>query len=277
MLRHALPLLAVIALIGLAGATYVSVQGPVNANLTNNGFVYLGKVGPGESFYILASATTTNASGAVVNIGWDRLEAVNLPGGWSMQASPLYENPMKLKVSVPYNISGTYNLTIRAVNVGNYSRLGNLTFTSQVDVTNNVFNVSVSPRNISAGVGQPVDINVKIVNTGIADEPFNISAQGLPAWNFSDDVIALHSRTSSFVYPVYVNEPGIYPFNLTITSATGHLVQDEYPISFSVVASLYNDYSAIGNGVVLSPVIFEPVYAIDYLLSYLMGNGNGNS
>ena len=277
MLRHVLPLFAVLALIGLAGATYVSVQGPVNANLTNNGFVYLGKVGPGESFYILASATTTNASGAVVNIGWDRLEAVNLPGGWSMQASPLYENPMKLKVSVPYNISGTYNLTIRAVNVGNYSRLGNLTFTSQVDVTNNVFNVSVSPRNISAGVGQPVDINVKIVNTGIADEPFNISAQGLPAWNFSDDVIALHSRTSSFVYPVYVNEPGIYPFNLTITSATGHLVQDEYPISFSVVASLYNDYSAIGNGVVLSPVIFEPVYAIDYLLSYLMGNGNGNS
>ena len=215
MLRHALPLFAVLALIGLAGATYVSVQGPVNANLTNNGFVYLGKVGPGESFYILASATTTNASGAVVNIGWDRLEAVNLPGGWSMQASPLYENPMKLKVSVPYNISGTYNLTIRAVNVGNYSRLGNLTFTAQVDVTNNVFNVSVSPSNISAGVGQPVDINVKIVNTGIADEPFNISAQGLPAWNFSDDVIALHSRTSSFVYPVYVNEPGIYPFNLT--------------------------------------------------------------
>ena len=261
----------------MAGATYVSVQGPVNANLTNNGFVYLGKVGPGESFYVLASATTTNASGAVVNIGWDRLEAVNLPSGWSMQASPLYENPMKLKVSVPYNISGTYNLTIRAVNVGNYSRLGNLTFTAQVDVTNNVFNVSVSPRNISAGVGQPVDINVKIVNIGIADEPFNISAQGLPAWNFSDDVIALHSRTSSFIYPVYVNEPGIYPFNLTITSATGHLVQNEYPISFSVVASLYNDYSAIGNGVVLSPVIFEPVYAIDYLLSYLMGNGNSNS
>ncbi len=277
MLRYALPLFAALALIGLAGATYVSVQGPVNANLTNNGFVYLGKVGPGESFYVLASATTTNASGAVVNIGWDRLEAVNLPSGWSMQASPLYENPMKLKVSVPYNISGTYNLTIRAVNVGNYSRLGNLTFTAQVDVTNNVFNVSVSPRNISAGVGQPVDINVKIVNTGIADEPFNISAQGLPAWNFSDDVIALHSRTSSFVYPVYVNEPGIYPFNLTITSATGHLVQNEYPISFSVVASLYNDYSAIGNGVVLSPVIFEPVYAIDYLLSYLMGNGNSNS
>ncbi len=274
MLRYALPLFAVLALTCLAGATYVSVQGPVNANLTNNGFVYLGKVGPGESFYVLASATTTNASGSVVNIGWDRLEAVNLPSGWSMQASPLYENPMKLKISVPYNISGTYNLSIRAVNVGNYSRLGNLTFTAQVDVTNNVFNVSVSPRNISAGVGQPVDINVKVVNTGIADEPFNISAQGLPAWNFSDDVIALHSRTSSFVYPVYVNEPGVYPFNLTITSATGHLVQDEYPISFSVVASLYNDYSAIGSGVVLSPVIFEPVYAVDYLLSYLMKSGN---
>ncbi len=274
MLKQAFSIFVILSLIGLSSATYVSIQGPVMANLTNNGFLHLGKVGPGESFYILASATTTNASGASVNIGWDQLEAVNLPNGWSEQASPLYENPMKLKISVPYNITGTYNLTIRAVNVGNYSRLGNLTFTSQVEVTNNVFNISVSPRNISAGVGQPVDININVVNTGIADEPLNISAQGLPAWNFSDDVIALHSHTTSFSYPVYVSEPGIYPFNLTITSATGHLIQQAYPISFSVVASLYNDYSAIGSGVVLSPVVFEPVYAIDYLLSYLLGNGN---
>ena len=273
MLRSYLLILAILPIIGLASATYVSVQGPVTANLTNNGFIYLGKVGPGESFYILASATTTNASGSLVNIGWDQLEAINLPSGWSQQASPLYENPMKLKISAPYNTTGKYNLTIRAVNVGNYSKLGNLTFTAQVLVTKDVFNISVSPTQISSGVGKPADINITVVNTGIVDEPLNISAQGLPAWNYSEDVIALHSHTTSFVYPVYVNEPGVYPFNLTITSATGNLIERAYPINFNVLVNLYSDYSAIGQGVILSPVIFEPVYAIDYLLSYLLGNG----
>ncbi len=270
-------ILAAFAVVSLSNATYVAVQGPVSANLTNNGFVYLGKIGPGESFYVLASATTTNASGVVVNIGWDRLEAVNLPNGWVGQSSPLYENPMKLKITAPYNTTGTYNLTIRAVNVGNYSRLGNLTFTAQVDVENNVFNITVNPTQISSGVGQPTNININIVNTGISDEPFNISAQGLPAWNFSEDVIALHSTTTSFTYPVYVDEPGSYPFNLTITSATNHLIQQPYPISFSVVASLYNDYSAIGKGVILSPVIFEPAYAIEYLISYIASMYSGST
>src|ERR1700681_460969 len=81
-------------------ATYLSVVGPVQAVLYNNGNITLGKVGPGESFYVLASATTTNQSGFLVNIGWDTLQAVSLPSGWSSQSSPLYENPMKMKITV---------------------------------------------------------------------------------------------------------------------------------------------------------------------------------
>lgn len=161
-MRDPLPIFASLALITLllptVGATYLQVEGPISSGqLPNNASIYLGKVGPGESFYVLASATTTNQSGAVVNIGWDRLEAVNLPGSaWQQEPSLLYADPMKLKITVPsYASNGTYEFGIRAVNVGNYSKLGNLTINAYVNVTPDVFTSSVTPTEIVAGVGSP--------------------------------------------------------------------------------------------------------------------------
>ncbi|MCL5239035.1 MAG: hypothetical protein M1286_00995 [Candidatus Marsarchaeota archaeon] len=250
------------------GATYLTVEGPVSALLYNNGTLNLGKIGPGESFYVLASATTANASGAIVNIGWDRLEAVSLPSGWSAQASPLYENPMKMKVTVaPTAANGTYNMTLRAVNVGNYSKLGNLTFTAYINVTPDVLSTSVTPLNISAGVGQPVNLQVVINNTGASDDPFLVNATGLPAWDSPIEVIASHSSSNTYLYPVFVDEPGIYHFNLTINSTTSPLIHKSYPVTLTAQSSLINDFMATGQGVVLSPIIYEPAYAAMLLLS----------
>jgi hypothetical protein len=261
---------AILALSYAPNAMYLKVEGPVNGTLYNNGSIFLGKVGPGESFYILASPTTTNATGFLVNIGWDTLEAIKLPQGWSSQPSPLYENPMKMKVTVSPNAqNGTYEIILRAVNVGNYSKLGNLTFYAYINVTPNVFELNVSPTNIEAGIGQPVNLHISINNTGISDDPFIINAYGLPAWNVSDEVIALHGRVSKFIYPVFVNEPGLYKFNLSVSSATSPLIHKQYEITLLGKASVANDYSAINEGVVLSPVIYEPVYSLMLLIDYI--------
>lgn len=250
------------------GATYLNVEGPVSALLYNNGTLNLGKVGPGESFYVLASATTANASGAIVNIGWSKLEAVQLPSGWSSQPSPLYEDPMKMKITVaPTEANGTYTMILRAVNVGNYSKLGNLTFTATINVTPNVFQSSVEPLNPNTGLGQPVNLKVAINNTGASDDPFIINVVGLPAWDAPSEVIATHSTTNAYVYPVFVNEPGVYKFNLTIASTTSPLIHHTYPITLTAQSSLVNDFSATGQGVVLSPVIYEPAYAVMLFLS----------
>ncbi|MHB1830336.1 MAG: COG1470 family protein [Candidatus Micrarchaeaceae archaeon] len=257
-------------LMALSNATYLNILGPTSQILQNNQSIYLGKVGPGESFYVLASSSTTNSTGFLVNIGWDRLQVVNLPQGWYSQPSPLYETPMKIKVTVapdaPY---GIYNITLEAVNVGNYSRLGNITDRAYVNVTPDVFNLSVTPTNIQTGIGQPTNLYITINNTGISDDPFNINIFGLAAWNQSDQVVALHSTKSTYVYPVYVNEPGNYQFNLTVSSTTSPSIQRSYRISLVSEASLLNDYSAVGQGVILSPVILEPSYALMLLLSYL--------
>jgi uncharacterized membrane protein len=244
-------------------APYVSIQGPTVGKIYNNSGIYLGKVGPGESFYIMASPATVNNTGFAINIGWDTLEAVNLPQGWAAQASPLYENPMKMKVTVAPNAkNGTYELVLRAVNVQNYSRIGNLTFKAYINVTPNVFGLNVTPKIFTTGIGQPVSLLVTINNTGISDDPFVISARGLPAWNVSDTVIALHSKSTSFIYPVYVNEPGVYIFNLSVSSTTSSLIHRQYVIKLIGEASVPNDYSAVGQGVLLAPIVYEPMYAV---------------
>ncbi|MEM0124160.1 MAG: hypothetical protein QXF41_01270 [Candidatus Micrarchaeaceae archaeon] len=255
---------------GLANAMYLQIIGPASGILSNNGSIFLGNVGPGESFYLLASASTTNASGTYINIGWDTLEAVKLPQGWSAQASPLYENPMKLKITVSPNATvGPYAVMVRAVNINNYSRLGNLTITAYINVTPHVFMLRVSPLSIRAGAGQPVNLLVSINNTGISDDPFIISAQGLPAFNNPVQVIALHGKTSEFTYPVYINEPGVYKFRLVVESASSQSLRSSYNITLTVSSSLANDYAAINQGVVLSPVILEPGYVVMQVADWL--------
>lgn len=260
---------SILLLTGVNATTYLGVIAPVSTAIYSNQSFYLGKVGPGESFYVLATPNTTNMNGTYVNIGWDTLQAVNLPKGWSSQASPSYENPMKMKITVSSNAQyGTYTLEIRAVNFQNYSGLGNLTFFGLVNVTPNVFKVSVSPTSLSSGIGQPTNLYITINNTGISDDPFVIHAEGLPVWNVSDEVISLHSTKNTFTYPIFGNEPGVYGFNLTVTSATSSMLTESFPLKLTVQESLFNDYNAVGNGIGLSPIIFEPAYVFMSAIYY---------
>ncbi len=264
-------LIVMSTILPLAGAISISVVGPTAAKLANGQSIYLGNVGPGESFYVQALSSTTNATGYSVNIGWDQLNATRLPPGWTAQQSTLYENPvMKMKVSVPPNAaSGPYNITLHATNVGNLSRLGNITFYAHVNVTPDVFSVAVQPQVVQSGVNQPTNLYVTINNTGISDDPFVIALQGLPAWNVTDQVVALHLSQSTYVYPVYVNESGKYHFNLTVAAITNPSLSVSYPISLTARESLLNDYGSVGQGVILSPIIFAPSYELMLFLSYL--------
>ncbi len=252
----------------ISGATYLTIQDPISTQLYQNGSISLGKVAPGQSFSIVASSTTTNDSGVILTDGWDTLKAIQLPPGWTSQPSPSYANPMKMKITVIAEAAnGTYPMVIEAVNY--YGKVDNLTFNAYMNVTPNVLNSSVSSTQLVAGVGQPTNIRVTINNTGASDDPFVINASGLPAWDLPISVIAAHSTTNTYLYPVFVNEPGVYKFNFTIDSATSPLVHRTYPMVLTVQSSLLNDYSATGQGVILSPVIYEPVYAFMQLINYL--------
>lgn len=263
-------MIAAVALIAISGATYVNITEPYNATVNQNGSIYLGKVGPGQTFYVTISATTENSTGATYSIGWDELIASSLPNGWITENSALYTTNPSIKITVaPQAQNGTYSFNLTAINLGNYSKLGDLKFLAYVNVTPDVFKLNVNPTVIDSAPGVPFNIYVNINNTGVSDSPFNITLVGLPAWNYSKEEIALHHTQGSFVYPVYVDEPGVYHVGLYVSSVASPLIYKQSNLTLTTKASIPNDYEALGQGALTFPIIYAPAYAVMYLIDLI--------
>jgi hypothetical protein len=255
----------------IASASYVNILEPYNATVKNNGSIYLGKVGPGQTFFVTISSATTDSGGNVLNLGWNKFVATDIPSDWLAQNSSLYNPTLSAKITVAPNASnGTYMFNLTAINVGNYSKIGSLKFKAYVNVTPDVFVLYVHPTEISAGPGESASVYVLINNTGVSDSPFVISAIGLPGLNSTQTVIALHSTEQQFVYGVYENEPGIYNMKLRVSSISSPRIYKETNVSLKVVASVTNDYEALGQGALAFPIIYEPAYAVMYLIRLLL-------
>ena len=257
-------------MMALSSAAYVNIIEPYNMTVQNGAGVFIGKAGPGQTFFITINSATKNSTGYTFNQGWNKLVASEMPPGWIVQNSSLYTQYPKVEVSVaPYAINGTYAFNLTAINVGNYSKLGSVNLRVYVNITPDVFKLSATPTDLNTGIGQPARIYVSINNTGVSDSPFVISMDGLPAWNTNSTVIALHNTSQSFVYSIYENEPGVYHPMLHVSAVSSPLVYKQTNITLTVNASIPNDYATLGEGTLAFPVIYEPVYAIMYLISLL--------
>ena len=272
-MRAILPILIISMIAATTAANYVTMIEPYPSIVHANQSITLGKVGPGQTFYITISANATNSTGALFTRGWNKVVATGLPQGWIAENSSLNSQDLSVKVTTaPDAQNGTYSFNLTAINLGNYSKLGTVRFSAAINVTPDVFRLGVTPTNISTGPGQPENIYVTINNTGVSDSPFIISINNLPGWNTTQTVIALHHTQESFTYPVYVNEPGVYTAQLNVTSVSSPLVSRRVGVTMAVAASVLNDYKALGQGSVAFPVIYEPVYAIMSFISSLFNN-----
>ncbi|MEM3841197.1 MAG: hypothetical protein QXN59_00670 [Candidatus Micrarchaeaceae archaeon] len=241
---------------------------PYSANVTNGSTLILGKVGPGQTFYITINSTAENKTGFPVSYGWNIVNASGLPPGWFAQPERTDSLSPTLEIRPsPSAATGNYAFRVTATNIGNYSGLGNVTFTSIVNVTPDVFSVKVSPKILHAAVGVPAYVDVNISNLGVSDNPFLINATGLPAWNRSIEVIALHGTSKIFEYPIVESSPGVYPINISVSSITSPLVRKHLYMTLDISQSLGNDYEALGYGDLIFPIIYEPVYAVLYIIS----------
>ena len=259
-----------IALSALSAGSYVNVISPYNATIHNNGTIYLGKVGPGQTFYITISSTAFNKTGSPINRGWNELVASGVQKGWVVQNSSLYTSALSVSIKPsPYALNGTYSFYVTAVNIGNYSKLGTVSFRAYVNVTPNVFRLNVSPKVVDVGSGEPANLYISINNTGVSANPFSIGLRGLPAWNTTETVFALHDARRVFPYPVYELTPGVYHLDVHVDSVASPLVYKDSNVTLVVKQSLLNDYSAIGQGTMLFPAVNAPAYAVMYLISLI--------
>ena len=215
--------------ISFAAGTYVNITEPYNATLANNGSIYLGKAGPGQTFSITVSSATTNGTGAVFNRGWNKLVVTGYPKGWVVKNSALYRSALTVDITPsPQALNGTYKLTLSAVNIGNYSKIGSLNFVAYVNITPNVFRMSVAPEKVYGSPGEPKSVTVTINNTGVSDSPFVINVSGIQGVQLQPEtVIALHHTSETFKYAIFAKAPGQYTPTINVSSLESQLVRRE--------------------------------------------------
>jgi hypothetical protein len=265
--QYIIALAAFAAIISIAGSTAVSITEPVVMSINNSSSVYLGKVGPGQTFYVNITSSAYTSSGNYLNIGWNEFVVKKAPPGWTIQNSSL--NTIDLSVLIkpaPDTPTGRYPITFEAVNIGNYSGLGTLTFTGYINVTPDVFKLQANPAVLQANAGSTSDILVSINNTGVSDNPFLITLTGLPAWNQTETAIALHHTSRTFTYGINEYIPGVYKTALLVQSISSPIVYKETNITIVVERNPISDYTAIGGGTITFPIIYEPALAIMYII-----------
>lgn len=270
MLRYLLPSFVLLMLLPLASSSYIQMSEPYSASLSQNGSAYLGNVGPGQTFYITILSNTTNAKGQTIPLGWNKLVATSVPEGWIVSNSSLYTQTLSVEIRPsPAASFGEYTFNLTAINLGNYSGINPVTFKAYINVTPNVFKFNATPQDISAGLGVPAYIYVTINNTGVSDNPFVITVSGLPGFNQSATVIAPHSTTGRFTFPIYENTPYTWHAKLRISSLTSPSIYETENITFTVRATLMNDIMALNQGTLIYPVVYAPVYAVQYLIGLI--------
>lgn len=269
MVKQLLPLLIVLifALGVCAQSTYVNVIDPVEQMGMHEGdTVSLGGVGPGQTIAIIAERATSGPDGTMHLTGWDRLAIEDLPQGWIAEDSPLYETPMKAKIKVsPDAQDGTYFFKAKAINENNYQGLGNLTFNVKVNVNKEIFILDVFPLEVTTGVGQPALYSIKIDNLGAASDIFTVETSGIPAWKFKKDIFVAHGSEKTMSYEVVLNEEKKhFNFTINVTSTSSKLISKRMEVGLNAETSLISDYKATANGLLVFPLIEQPIYSFSW-------------
>lgn len=270
-MRFSLFAFVVLALLAAhAFAAELNVIRPVDRVVQDGSEILLGDVGPGQTVFLEANALVE--SGGKFGLGgrWDRLEITDVPEGWNSEDSLLYEQPLKARVKVaPDAADGDYVILARAVDIDGQEELGQVDLRLRVRVTRGVFAMEVEPTRVETGATQPASFTITIRNSGVASDAFEISSDGVPAWNFRKTVFVPYGTARQVQYEFASSEEGEYAPVIRVRSVSSPLVGGEKKVSLGVSTSLWSDYRATNNGLLLFPVFEQAAYSVMGLISNL--------
>lgn len=255
-----------------AQSYYIKVVDPVQAQFTEEPHVVpLGVAGPGQSIDLIVDPT----SGGPGNWEILRIDPESLPQGWSVRDSLVYESKLKAIIHIgPTTAPGQYTLKAWVEDEGNYHKMGNKTFTLTVDVSLDVFAVSVNPVEQQVGVQQPAIYYITIENKGSAGDSFEVTWSGLPlAWGVPKPRSMFIPHNSAKVVPVEIptREPSVNKVALNVTSLSSPQLTWSRDVDLRVASSLWQDWKAAGQGGLLFPILEQPIYALLAFIANLIG------
>lgn len=267
-MRIAIAILALFALAGAPTAAYLTVLEPVEARLADGDSVRSGVAGPGQHIEIVADRHVDGAN-------WDRLVVAEntLPAGWSRQDSLVYESGMKAIIYIPADArDGEYSFYVKATDEGNYEGLGELTFTYTVSVSRELLGVQIEPAQLVTGVAQPAVYAIRIDNNSTASDTFEISSSGLPSeWRYKRRVFVPHNAIAEAPYEIVSTEEGEYAPTITVRSLSSPFISQSKGVALVTRPSLLTDYQAAGRGLLVFPLVEQPIYSLIAFLANVLG------
>ncbi len=265
-------LIFLVSLTHYSNASAVKILEPIQQVISNGNAnaVNLGMVGPGQKVDIEVSNDTfvKTVIGSNYSIAgdynWDivKVNESTLSSGWVGQNSGLYENPLKAYVIIGPNASdGNYEFSFQAVN--NYGDVAPQTIFATATVSRNVFSLSIVNDPVKVYLGSSADYQVKLTNSGNADDVFTLTASGITGVQpFSTQVFV--AKQSSVLVPVsmFPKEPGTYPIDFYAQSLSSSSINSTATTTLFAGSDLLTDAKASARGFLLFPWSESYVYSI---------------
>lgn len=257
---------------GVGALNAVAMVSPVEKEINNGDIVYIGVIGPGQTLSILIKPHVT--SGGLFGQGgdYDNATVSALPNGWKGQGSEFYGDPLQVKITADKNAAeGDYYTNITISDELGGEKLGNITYTVKIKVQWNVMQVEVSPQVVKVGPSQPARIYITVKNTGTASDTFEINGQGLKRWEFSKNVYLAPGNSKTIPWEIVENEQETYSGTINVFSTSSpDIVKYEKNITVNVVPqSIFGDYKATNNGIIVFPIFESLIYALAGVISNL--------
>ena len=243
---------------------------PLTQGINNGDRIFLGKMGPGQTMPI----TIHNEiySGGIHGIGgnYDLATVDYVPDGWTSRNSMLYGRPLQVTVTSARDApEGKYSIPITVRDERDEEQLGNVSFIAEIEISNDVMDMGVSPSRRRVGLGQPAVFEVTISNKGAAGDLFVVSSVGVPKWSFTKTIYVGGGSTKTILYEVAGFEEEEYQAKILVQSANAPAVKEEADITVRAVPDVLSDYKATINGALLFPIFEAPVYALAGIISNL--------
>jgi len=249
---------------------------PFALTVQDGGTVNLGTIGPGQTLAVTVNGVAPGKGGEQAN--WGVLGVLETPNGWSGFDSAVFAKRMRATVKAdPGAADGVYTVKFRLTECESKSEsceakqgLGSVTFFGTIRVSKSVLATGMPVTAVTTGVNQPARYTINIENRGNANDVFDISAEGVPAWSFKKSVHVPAGGKLTTFYEMVVNEEKTYLPTITIKSVSSDELKQSYDVSLISKSDLAGDMRATKNGVLLFPMTLEPLYSLMGILGYIV-------
>ncbi len=246
----------------------IEMLSPSQTQINNGDEVFLAKIGPGQTFYVEVNPWVYE--GEEYKGHYDLMEVSEIPQGWKSTSSKLYEDPMQITItSFDNEKEGTYYVKIKVIDEDNAESIGTVEFIGKIEILHDIMDVSIEPKKISAGAGQPARFYITVVNKGGASDVFEVRTEDTPRWNFIKTIYVPEFSSKTIVYEIVENEQEKITPTIVVESQSSSLIIKKQKLELDVSTNLFNDFKAVNHGTIIFPILQEPIFAMMGLLSNL--------